>query len=181
MREFIETSRKRGTDPVRGYSETELAQISRLYDIEISGDFRLFLLEAGRSSGCELGDGALGFELDFFPYCSSNVRLQVLRQHQLREDFLNLAFAEMKAQEQYDINKTKMNEFIESKPFFLSRENQTQYFFVPTANGSDVVHRFDENSGEVIRAEFGLEDYLERILVPEKTSGRIWCGELLVP
>ncbi len=164
-----------------GYSETELAQISRLYDIEIAGDFRLFLSEAGRTSGCGLGEGAFGLELDFFPYGSSNVRFQVLRQHQLREDFLSLAFDEMKAQQQYDINKTKMNEFVEGKPFFLSCENQTQYFFISTAEGNGLVHRFDENSGDVIRSEFRLEEYLAKILVPTEPSGRIWCGELLVP
>jgi len=169
------------TDRARGYSDSELAQISRLYDVRIAGDFRLFLLEAGRTSGCGLGGGAFGLELIFFPYCSSNVRYQVLRQHQLREDFLSLAFAEMEAQQQYDINKTKMNEFVESRPFFLSCENQTQYFFIPTDHGGDEVHRFDENSGEVIRSEFTLEDYLEKILVPSGSLGQIWCGELLVP
>lgn len=170
-----------GACNARGYSETELAQISRLYDIDVTGNFRLFLLNAGRTSGCGLGGGAFGLELDFFPYCSSNVRLQVLRQHQFREDLLNLAFDEMKDQQQYDISKTKMNEFFEGKPFVLSCENQTQYFFIPTAAGGDVVHRFDENSGQVIRSEFRLEDYLAKLLVPAGPSGRIWCGELLVP
>ncbi|WP_431477183.1 hypothetical protein [Massilia eburnea] len=181
MRKLFGTLRHHSTSPARGYGETELAQISRLYDVEITGDFRLFLMEAGRTSGCALGEGAFGLELLFFPYCSSDVRFQVLGQYHLREDLLNLAFAEMKAQEQYDISKTKMNEFVESKPFFLSCENQTQYFFVPTADGGDVVHRFDENSGNVIRSEFRLQDYLERILVPTEPLGRIWCGELLVP
>lgn len=181
MRKLLEIFKQRGAGQARGYSDSELAQLSRLYDVEIMGDFRLFLLEAGRTSGRGLGDGAFGLELDFLPYCSSDVRRQILLQHQLREDLLNLAFAEMKDQQQYDISKTRMNEFVESKPFFLSCENQSQYFFIPTADSGDDVHRFDENSGEVIRSEFTLEEYLGRILLPNEPSGQIWCGELLVP
>ncbi len=165
----------------RGYSQEELFQIERLYDIKVEGYFKDFLLEAGRTSGCDLGNGALRVEFLFFPYTSTNVRQQILEQHRLRESFLDIAFTEMKTKGILDIKKTAIYPFVESKPFFLSCENQNQYYFISTAHTNTRVHRYEENDKQMFIAEYSLEAYLELALVPSRTSIRQWTGELLVP
>ena len=115
-------------DPTRviGYSEDEVAQIERLYDINIKGDFRDFMLEMGRCSG-----GLFGDEIVFYRDRSNfPVRRNLLAQVFLFEEISNL----------------RLQKLHKAKPFNIARISETQYFYILTSHEyDDIVCHYDEN------------------------------------
>lgn len=141
-----------------GYSDAELNQIEKLYDISIRGDFRKFMSRAGRSDGGVIGDDPLIYYRPTW-----TVRGQILFQvnffSSLQEigawDYLN-------------------------KPFVFSWENESQYYFLQTSlPESDSVFMFDENQLTVVSTGMSFCDYLVETLDRYPIGRPICQGELL--
>ncbi len=140
-----------------GYSPDELGKIERLYGIGISGQFRQFLLRAGRCDGGVIGDDPL---IIYRPAWS--VRAQILFQ-------VNF-FTALQDIGAYD--------FLNS-PFAFSREAETQYYYLQTAKQDDRVYHYDENTGTVVATGMNLQEYLIGVLARYPVEGPLCKGDLL--
>ena len=143
-----------------GYSQDELNQLERLYNINISGDFRIYMLRAGRSDGGVIGDDPL------IIYRSSwSVRTHIARQMKFIQDLRNI----------------EAHEFI-NQPFLFSIESESHYFFLQTGVPGDTdVYHYDEDSDVVVSSGFNIYGYLNNI-VNICGYGSVNCiGEMLRP
>ncbi|WP_231137010.1 hypothetical protein [Providencia rettgeri] len=132
------------TSYMRGYSVDEIQKIERLYDIEVKGQLYDFLSTIGRCSGGLFGDDPLLFYRN-----QKTIRGSILMQSGMRED--------LAAIQQYDL--------LDKKPFFISVESYTQYFFVlTTSNNPNVVYQYDENEETVQVTNWDLKNYLKHIV-----------------
>ncbi|MBD2785088.1 hypothetical protein ID858_03390 [Xenorhabdus sp. DI] len=131
-------------DYVEGYSKDEMAKLERLYDIEIQGQLLDFLTHIGRCSGGLFGSAPLTFYQE-----QTTVRDEILFQFGSRESLMII--------QQYDL--------VKQKPFFISVENDTQfYFLLTTSDNPDSVYRFDENEDLVINTGLTLNEYLRYVV-----------------
>ncbi len=148
------------SNAVLGYSNAELQQIERLYDVSLTGIFRQFLFELGRSDGGLIGDDPI---ILYRP--TWDVRTQIL--HQVT--FFN------------DMQDSGHFSFLREQPFTFSCENETQHFFIRTSSeAEDLVYHYDENSRVVRNTELNFLEYMQQTV---KTYGgkEVSCrGELLI-
>lgn len=116
-----------GASRVLGYTEEEVSQIERLYEIDVRGDFRDFMLEMGRCSGGLFGDDSI--------VLYRNRRDCSVRRHIMSQSYT--------IDEICDALRKSIRKY---KPFYFARISETQYFYVLTAEGQeDVVYHYDEN------------------------------------
>lgn len=184
MKKLIEEIQNASVYELAGYSDMELQQIERLYDICINDDFELMLKNIGRSCGCALSGGYTNTEVIIDLYCSKNVRQQVISQYEQREKILNVAFREMKEKNCSDLTQHRFFKWVGGKPYFLSLENQTQHFLILTEEGGGYpVYRYDENTEDICSINCDLKDYMRCVinLSLSKLDARKWIGEMLVP
>ena len=121
--------------------------MERLYDVEITGQLYEFLRYMRRCSGGLIGDVSLMFYRSHL-----DVRHQFLRQDQLREDLCRLR--------QYPVFR--------QRPFLISIESETQYFFLLTKSETpDLVYHYDENEETVQATAWTFNEYLKRIMQVE--------------
>lgn len=129
---------------IKGYSNNEIAKIERLYDIKITGQLHDFLCSIGRCSGGLFGDDPLLFYRDQW-----SVRGHILFQTGFREELNNLNF--------YDL--------VEQKPFFISIEWETQYYFLLTkSDNPNLVYHYDENEETVKCTQWEFDEYLRYVV-----------------
>ncbi|EMH1770459.1 hypothetical protein R4U62_000530 [Proteus mirabilis] len=129
---------------MRGYSVDEIQKIERLYDIEVKDQLYDFLTSIGRCSGGLFGDDPLLFYRN-----QKTIRGSILMQSGMRED--------LAAIQQYDL--------LDKKPFFISVESYTQYFFVLTTSDTpNVVYQYDENEETVQATNWDLKNYLKHVV-----------------
>ena len=164
---LIEKNKIYDFSKVKGYSEDELSKIEKLYDINISGNFRLFMLEMGRCSGGLIGN------YPFIFYIDATVREHILAQNSLREDLLRIVSKSYTTFYQY-CNGT----------FMISLESEESQFFYLNTKGDNPerVFRFDDNMGIIYDTEQDFLDYLLDTVknYKEYYSERVICtGELL--
>ena len=111
---------------VLGYEEVEIGKIERLYNIDVRGDFRDFMMEIGRCSGGLVNDEAIILYRGTW-----DVRTQLLAQF----TFFN------------DLQDAGLYSLIQPKPFLFSIEWETKYYFMFTGGDDpDSVFCFDENA-----------------------------------
>lgn len=163
-------------DSVAGYTKSEIEKIELLYDIQVNGDLRDFLLEMGRCDGGLTGDEPI---ILYRPAWS--MRAQLMTQ---------IGFFTA-------LQELGKFEFLAGKPFVFSIEGETQYFFVRTA--ADVpnrishpgalelstdpnrVYHYDENNGTVNDTGISFLEYMKRTVREWGGRSQIVCrGELLV-
>ena len=149
---------------VVGYSEVEIGKISRLYDVNVSGQLRQFLFEMGRSDGGLIGDDPI---ILYRPKMS--VRRHVLLQLRLEVDFKEFRI------------EAGLN-LLKERPFLVSIESETQYFFVATKSDKpDRVYQYDENNESVRDTGIDLLEYMKNIVQVWGGRSAIVCrGELIV-
>lgn len=146
---------------VVGYTEYELKKIEALYNISINGEFRDFMLLAGRCSGGVLNDDPI------ILYRSSwSVRTQIMFQAKL--------FDELQGIGAFD--------FV-GKIFCFSLEGETQYYFLITKKMNNLVYYYNENIEKVGCTNLSFFEYLDEVYKEyEENRNReriICCGELL--
>lgn len=152
---------------MKGYSSEEISKIERLYDINITNQLYDFLVCMGRYSG--------GFFCDYplmFYRSNKDVRSHVLSQIKLREDLSSL--------QQWDL--------LTQKPFLVSFESETQYYFLLTAGDNpDLVYHYDENEDTVEATNWTFNEYLKLIVKVfsmsyTRTDDEVldYCGELII-
>ena len=128
------------TNFIKGYSDDELAKIERLYDIKIRGQLYHFLSCMGRCSGGFFGDDPLLFYRDQW-----SVRGHVLFQAGFTD--------ELKKLQHYELTK--------QKPFFISIEWETQFYFLLTkSDNPNLVYHYDENEETVETTQWTFNEYL---------------------
>lgn len=173
MTRFIEKIATEGLyDPkqVLGYSETELLQIERLYEVRFEGDLRQFMLEMGRSDGGLLGDDPIILYRE-----SWSVRTQLLTQVELREELSSLELKDELVQQ--GLKELGPSE----KEFLFSIEAETQYYFLKTATGSDQVFHYDENHETVKETGLSFLEYMKQLVKEYSPQDYTICrGELIV-
>lgn len=148
------------SEKVEGYSEVEIAQLERLYDIEIKGNFCQFMREMGRCDGGLMGDDPI---ILYRPTMS--VRNFVVFQAETQEDIYAAGATKLAAQ----------------KPFAFSIESETQVFFIATRSAvPDEVYHLDENTNEVKSTNMLFNDYLRRLVRHYGGPGIVCRGEMLV-
>lgn len=145
--------------PMIGYSDEEIDVIQSVYDVRISGQFKCFLSQMGRSDGGVIGD----YEI---PMYRSDWRL---RDHLLFQyDF----FCEMQSSGRF--------EFL-NKPFVFAFLSENQYCFLQTASDHpDAVYRYDSVEDEVVDEGADLLGYLRSLA--EDNGGKLFpaaIGNLL--
>lgn len=126
---------------VKGYTEDEIEKLEKLFDIQINGQLKRFLLEMGRCGGGLIGDDPI---ILYRP----NMRLRdfVLLQHGLREE----------------IYETGWQTISRNKPFNFAIEGETQSYFVLTVSDDpDQVYFHDENENTTSKTEWNLVEYLK--------------------
>ncbi|MDK3010172.1 hypothetical protein QPK77_20060 [Providencia rettgeri] len=129
---------------MRGYSADEIQKIERLYDIKVTDQLYDFLTSIGRCSGGLFGDDPLLFYRN-----QKTIRGSILMQSGMRED--------LAAIQQHDL--------LPQKPFFLSVESYTQYFFVLTASDNpNLIYQYDENEETVEATNWDLKNYLRHVV-----------------
>ena len=52
-KELLDKIRHKSSYGMKGYLEEEIIFLENLYDIEVKGEFKEFLIGAGRTSGCQ--------------------------------------------------------------------------------------------------------------------------------
>lgn len=128
---------------VSGYADNEIKKIERLYDIKATDQLYDFLNCIGRCSGGFFGDDPLIFYKEWF------IRGHVLFQYGLREELYNLELWDM----------------LEQKPFFISIESETQYYFLLTySDQPNLVYHYDENEDKVRALDKNFNEYLGHII-----------------
>lgn len=143
---------------MRGYSDTELRRIEKLYDIIIASELEQFMLKAGRSDGGTIGDDPL---IIYRP--SWTVRGQILFQVNFFESMQDIGA--------WDFLK---------RPFVISLESETQYYFLQTAsNDSARIFHHDENSKTVEDTGLSLSRYLMSVMDRYPLGGPVCIGELI--
>lgn len=152
---------------IKGYSNEEIRKIESLYDINITNQLYDFLVCMGRYSG--------GFFCDYplmFYRSKKNVRSHILSQIKLREDLSSL----------------QQWELLRQKPFLISFESETQYYFLLT-KGADpnLVYHYDENEETVSATNWTFYEYLKLIVkvfsmnyVRTDDVIRDYSGELII-
>lgn len=150
---------------IKGYTGDEIQKIERLYDIKVVGQLRDFLSCMGRCSGGFLGDDLLMFYRKI-----KSVRSHVLSQLTLRDDLCSLQLWEL-------VNK---------KPFLVSFENQTQYYFLLTESDTpDLVYHYDENEDTVEATHWTFYEHIKNLVdtdtrMYKKNMRPDYCGELII-
>lgn len=151
----------------RGYSETELNKIEKLYDVYIRCELRDFMLLAGRSAGHMLGDD---FSLMYSPAMS-------VRDHLLYQEGRRKIISE-------DMGCSHL---VVEKPFFFAEKMQAYLFFVKTNPLSvldeNKVFCLNENFDHITEeqlpfSEFILREIYARRLSPPKRDV-ICVGEMV--
>ncbi len=132
------------TDALQGYSLEEIGKMERFYDIKVTEQLYDFLICMGRCSGGLFGDDPLLFYREQW-----SVRGHILFQAGFRDELRKL--------QQYDLLK--------KKPFFISIESETQFYFVLTASDDpNKIYHYDENE-EVVEAEnWSFNEYLSHVI-----------------
>ncbi|MEX9912998.1 MULTISPECIES: hypothetical protein [Providencia] len=129
---------------MRGYSEDEIPKIERLYDIKVTGQLYDFLTSIGRCSGGLFGDDPLLFYRN-----QKTIRGSILMQSGMREDLAAI----------------QRHDLLPQKPFFLSVESYTQYFFVlTTSDDPNLIYQYDENEETVEATDWDINDYLRHVV-----------------
>ncbi|UXM96207.1 hypothetical protein N5853_06245 [Bartonella sp. HY329] len=125
---------------VRGYTDNEIAQIERLYDIKITDQLYDFLSCMGRCSGGLFGDDPLLFYRDQW-----SVRGQVLFQNGYTDEVIELNIIDL----------------AKRKPFFISIESETQYYFLLTeTDNQNLVYHYDTNYSTISATQWTFNEYL---------------------
>ncbi|CDH33044.1 hypothetical protein [Xenorhabdus bovienii] len=132
------------TSYIRGYYAEEIPKFERFYDIEIKSQLYDFLICMGRCSGGFFGDIPLAFYHE-----QKTARGGILFQEDLRDELGNI----------------QRHDLIVKKPFFISVESYTQYFFVLTkSDNPDLVYRYDENEETVQATNWSFNEYLRHVV-----------------
>ncbi|WP_275389004.1 hypothetical protein [Xenorhabdus bovienii] len=132
------------TSYIRGYTAEEIPKFERLYDIEVKGQLYDFLTCMGRCSGGLFGDVPLTFY-----QMQETVRGEVLFQSGQREELCNI----------------QLHHLLDKKPFFISVESYTQYYFLLTkSDNPDLVYRYDENEETVQATNWSFNEYLRHVV-----------------
>jgi hypothetical protein len=132
---------------IKGYSDEEITKIERLFDINITGEMKLFFQIMGRCSGGLISRNG------FIIYRNNTLRVDVLG---------NAGFVE-------DLRCLKGMEFIRQKPFYLGTENETQGYFCLTDDGGKYqVYRQDESENEededeIFETDFTFGTYMIKV------------------
>ncbi len=142
---------------IKGYSPDEIAQIERLYNIDVKDDFKCFLEKIGHCDGGCMGDDSL-----IIYRKSWSVRSQLLFQI----NFFN------------DLQEIGAWDFL-NKPFVFSVENESKYYFIQTSF-NDEVYCYDENLEQVIDTGMRFCEYLINLMKKNEPGGfNISQGELI--
>ncbi|MDI7240778.1 hypothetical protein [Providencia huaxiensis] len=150
---------------MRGYTVDEIQKIERLYDIEVKDQLYDFLTSIGRCSGGLFGDTPLVFYQG-----QKTIRGDILFQVGSRQDLASI----------------QRHDLLPKKPFFISVESYTQYFFVLTASDTpNIIYQYDENEETVEATDWDLNSYLKHIVNVYTRNYKIKapfdeCGELIV-
>lgn len=129
---------------IKGYSTEEIAKIERLYNVKITGQLYDFLLSIGRCSGGFFGDDPLIFYRE-----QKTVRSHFLSQYGLWDDLRNI----------------QQFEYCDKKPFLISIESETLYFFLLTeSDHPDLVYSYDENEETIKATKWTFNEYLRRVI-----------------
>ncbi|MDH5803365.1 MAG: SMI1/KNR4 family protein [Gammaproteobacteria bacterium] len=130
-----------------GYSNLELEKIERLYNVEIKGQFKSFLIEMGKSDGGLIGDYSIQLYRPAWR----------VREHLLFQvDFFN----QMQEEGFYD--------FL-NKPFVFSLISETQYYFLQTSlDNHDVVYHYDSNNELVKMTDWDLVNFMKMLVAENK-------------
>ncbi|WP_275371326.1 hypothetical protein [Xenorhabdus bovienii] len=132
------------TSYIRGYSAEEIPKFERLYDIEVKSQLYDFLTCMGRCSGGLFGDVPLTFY-----QMQETVRGEVLFQSGQREELCNI----------------QLHHLLDKKPFFISVESYTQYYFLlTTSNNPDLVYHYNENEETVEATDWTFNEYLRFVV-----------------
>ncbi|MDC9622801.1 hypothetical protein PSI22_14430 [Xenorhabdus sp. XENO-7] len=132
------------TSYIKGYSEDEIPKLERLYDIKIKGQLYDFLIYMGRCSGGLFGDSPLNFYQE-----QDTVRGEVIFQSCQRQE----------------LAKIQRHDLMAQKPFFISIESYTQFYFLLTkSDNPDLVYCFDENEEVVEDTGLTFNEYLRSVV-----------------
>ena len=154
------------SNTIIGYSEQELKKLEKLYDININGQFREFMLLAGRCDGGIFGDDPIILYRQ-----SWGVRGQILFQVNFLESLQEI--------HAYDyIGKGG------GLAFCFSLEHETQYYFIITNNADNLVYHYNEGLETVECTNLTFYEYLDdvykRYVEEDSNRKQIVCkGELL--
>lgn len=147
-----------------GYSEEELIKIERVYKVRIFGDFKKFMLRAGKCDGGLFGDNLFVLYKMHF-----GIRGHILNQVRLFENLQDIrAFDYMRS------------------PFLFAIAYETQYYFLQTDDDDNYVFHLNENNGEIKNTYMTFSEYLIDLmdwfpLCSYMSHGVLWppSGDLL--
>lgn len=156
MRKILNGGLIRTVDCV-GYGNEEIEKISRLYNVNMQGQFKFFMSDMGRSDGGLIGDSMIQL---YRP--SWRVREHLLFQI----DFFN------------QMQESNFHDYL-NNPFVFSLISETQYYFVQTSIG-DAVYHYDSNVEEVKKTDWDLVNFLMMLINENKGQlRRRSLGDLL--
>lgn len=154
LNQFLHQNRKKSI----GYSQKEIDQIEKLYDINIRKDFRTFLLHAGRSDGGLLGDTIVMYR-DYY-----SIRNQILFQLTLENDLPNY-------------------NWLKEKPFIFAVFCETHYCFLKTNDEDLTVYMYTEGENEIFSLETYFDDFMIWLINEENPNLEFigdYIGELIL-
>ena len=135
---------------VEGYTEEEIKRIEKLYDINIKGILKNFMLEMGRSSGGLLGDIPIILYRDLW-----SVRAHLIIQYQIIDDITNIV-----VRGDFEKIKEKLD-----KPLIFAIEAETQYYYINTGHPEPyTVFCYDENAETVENIGDSFLDYMKSLV-----------------
>jgi hypothetical protein len=143
---------------MRGYSEAEISVIQEIYGIEIVGDFRTYLMKAGKSDGGLIGDDPIVLYREYWPPWS---------QVNFQSEFVSY------------MEEAGHSDYLK-KPFVFSWESESHYFFLQTAvDGDQIVYCYNTHDDSVEDTRELFWEYMVRCLDRFPPSDIVCTGDLI--
>ena len=140
------------TSLVKGYTEAELEKISRLYDINIQGDLKDFMVSMGRCSG-----GLLGDDVIVLYHGKWGIRGHLITQTGFRSRLVELKFY-----------------YGKKKPFLFSSIAENLDFFMLTNGESPYeVYCLNDSDDTVVSTGLSFLEYMQQL---SKEHGGTYMG-----
>jgi len=154
-------------EAIKGFTDKEIDIYAQALNIEAHGDFRRWLETFGQCSGGLFTDDYFFLFKKYDNYHNQTA----LYTH----GKMNIAWQEGMVEEGF-ITTEQLN----SKPYFITRENETSYYFIYTADPELLVWHYCDGDDTFECTNLGFVEYLNRLLSQIKCKQGVWLDKFEV-
>ena len=152
---------------IKGFTDKEIDIYTQALNIEAHGDFRIWLATFAKCSG--------GFFIsdEFFLFKKYN-DYPIQKALSIHSE-INIAWQKDMFEEGFITN-----EELNSKPYFITRENETSYYFIYTTDPELLVWHYCDGDDTFECTNLKFVDYLSRLLSQIQCKQGVWLDKFEV-